>query len=178
MHDGVLLPWHEEPINKGHDRKGFDCGQSDLNLFLSKYARQSHENGASKTYLAIENGDGKTVLGYYTLSPAQVEFSRVPEIARYNLGRHDVGGFRLGRLAVSTRIQGKGLGGQLLLAAARRCIRASEQVGGTSLLIDAKDEKTAKWYQLFGAVALNDLPLSLMLAYRLLQDALTKAGKL
>jgi predicted GNAT family N-acyltransferase len=172
------LAWHEEPIEKGHDRKGFDCGQSDLNLFLQKYARQSHESGASKTYLAIADAEAKTVLGYYTLSPAQVEFSRVPEIARYNLGRHDVGGFRLGRLAVDITMQGQGLGGQLLVAAARRCIRASEQVGGTALLIDAKDTKTAEWYKLFGAVALTDMPLALLLPYRLLQDAITKAGKL
>ncbi len=173
------LAWHEEPIEKGHDRKGFDCGQSDLNVFLQKYARQSHESGASKTYLAIADADAEaeTVLGYYTLSPAQVEFSRVPDIARYNLGRHDVGGFRLGRLAVDIMMQGQGLGGQLLVAAARRCIRASEQVGGTALLIDAKDAKTAEWYKLFGAVALTDRPLALLLPYRLLQDAITRAGE-
>lgn len=155
----MVSAWHVEPIEKAHDRKGFDCGRSDLNL-------------------AIANGDGKTILGYYTLSPVQVEFSRVPEIARYNLGRHDVGGFRLGRLAVDMTMQGQGLGGQLLVAAARRCIWASEQIGGTALLIDAKDEKTAEWYKLFGAVALTDMPLSLLLPYRLLQDAIARAAQL
>ena len=173
----TLPAWHEEPINKKHNRNGFDCGQGDLNAFLQQHARQSHENGASKTYLAIDNGDGKTVHGFYTLSPAQVDFQRVPEIARHNLGRHDVGGFRLGRLAVSKPLQGHGLGGQLLVAAARRCIRVSEEVGGTALMIDAKDEKIAAWYVLYGAVPLNDAPRSLLLPYALLKDALAKAGK-
>jgi predicted GNAT family N-acyltransferase len=174
----MMLPtWHEEPIDKKHDRKGFDCGQNELNIFLQQYARQSHENGASKTYLAIDDSDGKTIYGFYTLSPAQVDFYRVPEIARHNLGRHDVGGFRLGRLAVTKNLHGQGLGGQLLVLAAKRCIRASEEMGGTAMMIDAKDEKVASWYKLFGAVTLCDMPLSLLLPYSLLKKATASAVK-
>jgi GNAT superfamily N-acetyltransferase len=168
--------WHEEPIAKKHDRKAFDCGQEDLNRFLQQFARQAHEHGASKTYVAVDDADGKTILGYYTLSPAQVDFYRVPEVARLNLGRHDVGGFRLARLAVSQSLQGRGLGGQFLVAAARRCMRASQEVGGTAL-IDAKDEGVARWYASYGAVRLHDAPLSLLLPYGLLVAALRKAGK-
>ena len=47
--------WHEEPVAKRHNRKGFDCGQADLNGFLAKYARQANESGASKTYVAVDN---------------------------------------------------------------------------------------------------------------------------
>jgi GNAT superfamily N-acetyltransferase len=169
--------WHEEAIAKKHDRKAFDCGQEDLNRFLQQFARQAHEHGASKTYVAVDDADGKTVLGYYTLSPAQVDFYRVPEVARLNLGRHDVGGFRLARLAVSKSVQGHGLGGQLLVSAARRCMRASQEVGGTALMNDAKDERAARLYTSYGAVRLNDAPLSLLLPYGLLVEALRKAGK-
>ena len=173
----TLPAWHEEPIAKKHDRKAFDCGQDDLNGFLRQYARQAHENGASKTYVAVDDTDGKTIYGYYTLSPAQVDFFRIPEVARLNLARHDAGGFRLARLAVSKSLQGQGLGGALLAAAARRCMRASQEVGGTALMIDAKDEKGARWYISFGAVPLYDAPLSLLLPYSLLTAALRKAGK-
>ncbi len=169
--------WHEEPIAKRHDRKAFDCGQEDLNRFLQQFARKAHEHGASKTYVAVDDADGKTILGYYTLSPAQVDFYRVPEVARLNLGRHDVGGFRLARLAVCKSFQSQALGGQLLVAAARRCMRASQEVGGTALMIDAKDERVARWYASYGAVRLNDAPLSLLLPYGLLVAALRKAGK-
>jgi len=173
----TLPAWHEEPVARKHDRKTFDCGQEDLNRFLQQYARQAHEHGASKTYVAVDDADGKAILGYYTLSPAQVEFYRVPDVARLNLGRHDVGGFRLARLAVSKSLQGQGLGGQLLVAAARRCMRASQEVGGTALMIDAKDERVAQWYGSYGAVRLNDAPLSLLLPYGVLTAALRKAGK-
>ncbi len=164
------MKWREEPVEKRHDRKSFDCGQPNLNIFLSQHARKAHDIGVSKTYVAVDINDGTSVLGFYTLSPAQVEFHRVPEIARAG-GRYAVGGFRLARLAVDKRYQGAGLGGQLLISAAQRCIRASEEMGGTALMIDAKDEQAAKWYRLFGAVSLNDAPLSLMMTYALFKKA-------
>jgi GNAT superfamily N-acetyltransferase len=168
----TIPAWREEAIQKKHDRKNFDCGQPALNTFLAQHARKAHENGASKTYVAVDKADGLTVLGFYTLSPAQVDFDRVPEIARPRGGRHAVGGFRLGRLAVDKKFHGLGLGGQLLIAAAERCIRASAEMGGTALMIDAKDEKSAVWYKLYGAVPLNDVPLSLLLPYTLLKRVL------
>jgi GNAT superfamily N-acetyltransferase len=173
----TLPAWREVPIHRSHNRKDFDCGQPDLNAFLAQYARKAHENSVSKTYVAVDSGDGTTVHGFYTLSPAQVDFHRVPEIAQPVGGRYPVGGFRLGRLAVSKALQGQGLGGQLLIAAAVRCIRASAEMGGTAMIIDAKDESAAAWYRLYGAVSLHDAPLSLLLPYNLLRSSLEAAGK-
>lgn len=170
--------WREEPVAKAHDRKGFDCGQPELNDYLARHARQAHESGAAKTYVAVDAADGTTVLGYYTLSPAQVEFGLVPVAARpAGGGRHPVGGFRLARLAVSTAVQGRGLGGQLLIGAAQRCIQVSAQVGGTLLLIDAKDQRAADWYKTYGALELPNAPLSLVLPYSVFTEALRLATK-
>ncbi|SCW94758.1 hypothetical protein SAMN02927924_04570 [Sphingobium faniae] len=49
----------ERRIAKRHNRKGFDCGQAELNDFLAKYARQAHDSGASKTYAAVDAADGR-----------------------------------------------------------------------------------------------------------------------
>jgi GNAT superfamily N-acetyltransferase len=155
--------WHEEPISKKHDRKDFDCGDLSLNEFLKGYARQSHERGAVKTFLAVDNHDKKMVYGYYSLSPASVEYAHTPETVRKGLGRYDIGVYRLSRLAVRADLQGKGLGGQLLLAAGRRCLRISEEVGGVAILIDAKNKKVSSWYESYGALPLIDKPLSLLL---------------
>lgn len=103
----TLPAWQEELIAKKHDRAGFDCGQGALNIFLRQHARQSHENGASKTYVASVVGDGKTVLGYDTLGPAQIDFHRVREVARLDLGRHDVGRFCPARLGVARLLHGR-----------------------------------------------------------------------
>jgi GNAT superfamily N-acetyltransferase len=84
--------------------------------------------------------------------------------------------FRLGRLAVDLRAQGQGLGGQLLLSAGRRCLFAAKEVGGVALLIDAKNERVARWYASFGAVPLLDEPLSLLLPLSTIEAALEAAG--
>jgi hypothetical protein len=44
-------------------------------------------------------------------------------------------------------------------------------------MIDAKGEQVAAWYRLFGAVPLNDTPLSLLLPYDLFKAALARASK-
>jgi len=69
------------------------------------------------------------------------------------------------------------MGGQLLLAAGRRCLLASAEVGGVVLAIDAKNERVAGWYASYGAVALLDAPLSLLLPLATVEAALKKAGK-
>jgi GNAT superfamily N-acetyltransferase len=168
--------WHEEPIGKKHDRESFDCGYPALNDFLRQHARRSHEAGGAKTFLAIDDQDGKTVLGFYSLSPASVEYARTPDIVKRGLGRYDVPGFRLARLAIAKPLQGQRLGGQLLLAAGRRCIRAAAEVGGVVLVIDAKNESVAKWYAGYGAAPLNDAPLTLLLPLATIAQALKAAG--
>jgi GNAT superfamily N-acetyltransferase len=173
-----VTAWHEEPITKKHDRESFDCGEAALNEFLRRYARKSHDLGGAKTFLAVEDGGDKAILGFYSLSPASVDYARMPEIIRRGLGRHDVPGFRLARLAVDRAWQGQGIGGQLLLAAGRRCLLASAEVGGVVLVIDAKNERVAGWYASYGAVPLLDTPLSLLLPLATIEAALKKAGRL
>lgn len=34
-----------------------------------KNARQSHEAGGAKTFVAVDDADGETVLGFYSLAP-------------------------------------------------------------------------------------------------------------
>ena len=169
--------WHEEPIQKTHDREAFDCGDEALNEFLCRYARKSHDLGGAKTFLAIDNRDNKTILGFYSLSPASVAYARTPEAVRRGLARHEVPGFRLARLAVHRKVQGQGLGSQLLLAAGRRCLLASAEVGGVVLVIDAKNERVAGWYGSFGALPLVDAPLSLLIPLATIKAALIAAGK-
>lgn len=65
----------------------------------------------------------------------------------------------------------------MLIAAARRCIRVSTQVGGTLLLIDAKDERATDWYRSYGAIAIPGAPLSLVLPYSVFIAAMKQAGK-
>ncbi len=174
----TLPDWREEAIAKAHDRVTFDCGEAELNEFLRHHARQSHEKGGAKTFVATPVDDGKRVLGFYSLSPASIDYARAPALVKRGLARYDVPVFRLGRLAVDRTVQGHSLGGQLLLAAGRRCILAAADVGGVALLIDAKNERVAAWYTAYGALPLLDAPRSLVLPLATIAAALTSAGRL
>ncbi len=134
-----------------------------LNEFLRQHARKSHDLGGAKTFLAIDDSDNRTILGYYSVTPASIDYSRASEAVRRGLARHDIPGFRLARLAVDLSRQGQGLGAQLLLTAGRRCLLAAAQVGGVVLVIDAKNERVAAWYARYGAIPLQDAPLTLLL---------------
>lgn len=175
----MTLPmlWHEEPINKQHNRAEFNCGDADLNEFLYRHARQNHDKGGAKTYLAIDDSTQK-ILGFYSLSPASIAYERTPAVIKHGLPRHEVPVFRLGRLAIDVSAQGQGLGGQSLLAAGRRCLLVATQAGGVALLIDAKNERAANWYTSFGAVSLLDTSLSLILPFKTIHAALSAANKL
>jgi len=174
----TVPPWHEEPISRTHDRTAFDCGDADLNTFLRRHARQSHVQGAAKTFLAVDDVGSRRIFGFYSICPASVSFNRVPELVKRGLARYEVPVFRLAKLAVDRSVQGCGLGGQLLLAAGRRCLLVASETGGVALLIDAKNADIAGWYASYGAIPLLDQPLSLLFPFKTIYAALTEAGKL
>ena len=166
------MEWHEEAIARTHNRKKFDCGSAELNEYLQKYARQNHQSGGAKTFVAVPESGSTQVLGYYSISPAEVTFENVPPELTRKLGRYPVPVFRLARLAVDMPLQGQGLGGELLLSAGKRAVDVAVLAGGVALVIDAKDSQAASWYQRFGAVELLDDPLRLFLPLETVSRAL------
>jgi GNAT superfamily N-acetyltransferase len=170
------VAWHEEPVAKHHDRAKFDCGVSELNRYFGKFARQNHESGGAKTFVAVARPGDATVLGFYSISPGAIEFARVPAKLSKGLGRYDLPIFRVGRLAVDLAWQGRGLGGELLIAAGQRALSVALEVGGVALAIDAKDAQAASRYQRFGALPLLDDPLKLILPLQVVASALAAAA--
>lgn len=169
----TLPPWREEAISRSHDRAGFDCGDPQMNAFLRRFARQSHEQNAAKTFCAVEADSPTRILGFYTIAPSAIAHDDVPAAMTRGLARHEVSGFKLARLATDIRLAGRGLGGQLLAAAALggqllaaaalRCLRLAGEGGGVLLIIDAKSDRAAGWYAGYGAEPLRDRPLTLVM---------------
>ena len=149
-----------------------------MNDFLQRYVRQSHDLGGAKTILAIDDADKKTILGFYSVAPGAVAWGQNQEKIRRGLAQHDVPGFRLARIATLVRLRGQGLGGQLLAAAARRCLRASTEIGGVVLIINAENARAAQWYTGYGAVSLSDRPLTLVMSLSTSGAELKASGQL
>jgi predicted N-acetyltransferase YhbS len=98
----------------------------------------------------------------------------VPTSLTRRLGRYEVPVFRLGRLAVALDMQRHRIGSALLFAAGRRALAVATEVGGIALVIDAKDDRAAGWYERFGALRLLDDPRRLILPLATIAEAVER----
>jgi predicted GNAT family N-acyltransferase len=146
-----------------HDRQGFECGVPALDEYLHRFAEQHRRRGISSVYVLTESAQPERILGYYTLSAAEVDGQRLTEAERKKLPRYPLPCFRMGRLACRTDQRGMGLGKTLLGCAVDRCLKAREQVAAYALVVDAKDDVAMAFYAHFGFKTLQDAPLTLYL---------------
>lgn len=150
------------PLNSQHDRKGFDCGNGDLNRWLNQVARQHKDRGVSSTFVAVAENASTEVLGYYAITVAELVNIDLPAQYRKRLPAR-VPVFRLGRLAVSIRHKGQRIGEALLFDAIDRIIRISQEVGGIGIVVNAKPT-AVDFYKQYGFEQMPDHPLNLFLS--------------
>lgn len=136
---------------KLHKREAFDSGNDDRNRYLRKLARQHRRQGFSITYVLADTIDPTEIVGFYTLSAAQLELGNLPEKARRRLPKVPIPAARVGQLAVSVDHQGQGHGPLLLQHAVKRALATREQAMGVHVIIvDADSESAANFYRKFG----------------------------
>lgn len=149
------------PLNDGHDRKGFDCGDAELNGWFAQVARQHKEKGVSSTFVAVADDADTEVLGFYALSLAELVNTDLPVQYRKRLPAK-VPVFRLGRLATAKGHQRKGIGEYLLFDAIDRVTRIAKEVGGIGLVVHAK-LPAVSFYNRYGFEQMADHPQNLFL---------------
>lgn len=146
-----------------HDRADFCCGETALDDYLRRYAAQQSAKGLCSIFVLVNDALPDKMLGFYTLSAAQVDVGQISDIERKKLPRYPVPCFRMGRLAVSMEQQGCGLGAILMGLAVDRCRAARKQVGAYAMLVDAKSDQAKAFYQHFGFSICADSPMTLYL---------------
>lgn len=136
-----------QKLNKSHNVKCFDCGNLDLNNFVTSYARQNQEKNAATTFVICIESD---VVGFYSLATASISPASATQSAKKGMPRHDIPAMLIARLAVDKNYQNSGLGKALLKDALLRGLVASSQIGIRCVLVHAKDAGVAGWYEKFG----------------------------
>lgn len=147
-----------------HNRAEFDCGAPELNEYIVRRASQDHRRNIAQVYVLVDSAKPARVLGYYSLSAAQIDVAQLAEKERRRLPRYPIPCFRMGRFAVRQELQGKGVGKVLLGCAVDRCLQARQEVAAYALIVDARDLAAKSFYEHFGFVAFEDKPLSLYLS--------------
>ncbi len=153
-----------EKLNSSHVLGDFDCGVSDLNQFLVKYALQNQGSNSANTYVVCENGQ---VIGFYTLVVGSVIHANAPKRITKGLARHPVPVMILARLAVDKTQHGQGIGRGLLKDVLLRTVQAADIAGIRALLVNAKDDVVRQWYQQFN---FDESPTDPLHLYLLLKE--------
>ena len=137
-----------EPLSSSHDRTRFSSGSAPLDRYLREQASQDIKRRIAACFVAV-NVETEDVAGFYTLTATSVALDALaPEISR-KLPRYPlVPAALLGRLAVDSKYQGRGLGSVLLGDALLRTARA--ELGVFAMLVDAKDEAAQRFYERYG----------------------------
>jgi GNAT superfamily N-acetyltransferase len=146
-----------------HDRAGFDCGTTELNIYLQRFADQHRRRGITSVFVLTDNATPARILGYYTLSAAEIDASNIGEADRKRLPRYPVPCFRMGRLAIAVELRGQGMGRLLMGCAVDRCLKVRDQVAAYALIVDAKDAQAKAFYEHYGFTAFANQTLSLYL---------------
>ncbi len=133
-----------------HDRKAFDCGVEELNVFLREQAARHREAGISLTMVLPAKGELSTICAYYTLSHTQIERQTLPVTMAKKLPRYPVPVLLIAQLAVSAERQGQGLGKVTLVRALRHCHDINAHLPSHAVVVDARDDTVRDFYAQYG----------------------------
>lgn len=155
--------WEFQPIDKKYQRNHFDCGYAVLNDYLKKYARQNHEKGIAKTFVAIPYSGELKIYGYYTLSASVIEFESLPDSYKRGIPSYPIPCMLIGKLAVDNSVKGQGLGSELLADAFYRAVRAAQEIAIYAVRVDAIDSQAQNFYLKHEFIPFTDNSYSLFL---------------
>lgn len=146
-----------------HEREGFVCGVAALDDYLRLRAGQHQRDGIATTHVLVDDAEPARILGYCSLSAAQLHLHDLREADRKRLPAYPVPAIRVGRLAVSRAEQGKGYGQWLLGHAVNLALSVRQTMGVRVIVVDAKDSTAAEFYQAHGFRVTSDDALTLYL---------------
>ena len=145
------MPFSVEELNpKRHDRAGFDCGVEPLNRYLQALAVQHRAKRIATTFVLVDSDQPGAILGYYSLSAATLAFELLTEADRKGLPTYPIPAVRIGRLAATAALRGRGLGELLLQNAIRRTLLARRTLGVYAVVVEAKDASAESFYRKYG----------------------------
>jgi predicted N-acetyltransferase YhbS len=142
------------PLVADDNRDLFDCGRDSLNTWFRRHAWANQVSGASRVNVIADDVSGK-VVGYVTLSAAQIERAFLPKSLQRNQP-DPLPVLLLGQLAVDIRYQRQGHARTLLRFALETSLRAAEIIGCVGVIAHPVDDVVRSFYARCG---FQDLPL-------------------
>ena len=156
----TAAPFRVAALEGHHDRTRFESGSVALDRYFHQQVSQDLRRRVTACFIALAGDD--RIAGYYTLASTSLLLADLPLSLQKKLPRYPtVPAVRLGRLAVDHTFKGQGLGAALLADALARTLRSD--IAAYALVVDAKDDTAAAFYQHHGFIRLPEQALTLFL---------------
>jgi GNAT superfamily N-acetyltransferase len=167
----IRVPFRWEALGDDHDRSAFSCGDEVLDRYFQTQVTQDIRRRITNCFVIVEVATGH-VAAYYTLSAASIPLVDLPPEDTRRLPRYPtLPAVRIGKLAVDHRFQRRGLGELILINAVHRTIQGA--AAAFALLVDAKNDQAAAFYQRYGFRPVAGKPTTLFLPLATAQKTLS-----
>jgi GNAT superfamily N-acetyltransferase len=148
-----------EPISSDHLVDDFDCGELSLDHWLKKRALKNQASDASRCFVIC---DGRSVIGYYSLSAGGISHEAAPKAMRRNMP-DPLPVLLIGRLAIDKKYHNQGLGRALLRDAMLRAVHIASDTGVFAIMVHALSEQAKRFYLSSGFVESPLQPMTLIM---------------
>ena len=138
-----------------HDRKSFDCGAKELNLFLQQFAARHRAAGISMTMVLPARENKADICAYYTLSHTEIKRQTLPKSVAKTLPYYPIPVMLIAQLAVNRKVQGQGLGKITLVRALQHAGEINKHLPSYAVVVDALDNQVQSFYEQFGFTSLD-----------------------
>lgn len=157
-----------QPIKPEHELADFHSGNAELDDWLQKRAWKNEDSGASRTYVVTIE---QTAIACYCLANGSVLNAIAPGRIRGNIP-DSIPVMIIGRLAVDSNWQGKGIGRALVRDAVLRTLQAAKIAGIRAIVVHAISEEAKQFYERCGFIAAPVAPMTLMVTLKDAKEAL------
>lgn len=156
-----------------HDRSSFRSGNDALDRWFKTQAGQEGRRHVARVFVAV---DDEGIAGFYSLNMFSIRIEDLPSHLAKRLPRYGlVPAALIGRLARHDRLRGQRIGEVLVADAVQRIVAAEASIAAFAIVVDAKDESVARFYERLGFEAFPLHPLRLFMPLADAAAALARA---
>lgn len=156
--------------------KAFDCGDTDINNYLSESAFVCEEESMAYTFVMIHLGDTSKIAGYFTLSFSVIPFQETPDDFRVKQAQYAAPAILIGQFGIDKAWQEKTSNGTkishiLLFNALQRIVNLSKSDAAfRAIRIDTRNEKAYNFWKKFGFLPFKKSKTSLFLPIKVVKN--------
>ncbi|MDR2620644.1 MAG: GNAT family N-acetyltransferase [Propionibacteriaceae bacterium] len=136
-----------EPLRDDHALETFSCGENLIDVWLRRHAIKNQTTGASRTFVAVTASE--RVVGFYSLASGNI--AATVSTGRFRRNMPDpIPVVVLGRLAVDTEYQGRGISRIMVGDAILRTAQAADILGIRGIVVHALRPDLNAFYTALG----------------------------